>query len=159
MEKLDFGKLMDEKVKFFEDHHTLVLSTCSEGLVTARTVTYSSDGMVFYVMSWDHHEKILQIKKNPQVALARDNISMKGIAEILGPLTDEKSKVGVEVTRKKRSRELENYGRIPGMIMFKVEPYYVKSWVQIDRRFYIEHMDLKNKTAWLEKPEEPHASI
>jgi putative ubiquitin-RnfH superfamily antitoxin RatB of RatAB toxin-antitoxin module len=115
--------------------------------------------LVFYIMSWDHHEKVLQIKKNPQVALVRDNISMKGIAEILGSLTNEKSKVGVEVTRKKRPMELENYGRILGMIMFKVEPYYVKSWVQIDRRFYVEHMDLKNKTAWLVKPEDAHASV
>jgi hypothetical protein len=103
-------------------------------------------------MSWDHHEKILQIKENSNVALARDNISIKGVAEILGKPLDEKSKKGAEATKKKHPKEFEIYRRIPGMIMVRVTPKYIKSWVRIDNKFFIEHLDLKNKVANLEKP-------
>jgi len=39
------------------------------------------------------------------------------------------------------------------MIMVKVTPTYIKSWVRIDSKFFIEHLDLENKAAYLEKPE------
>jgi general stress protein 26 len=152
MEELDFEKLVEEKSKFLEGHHTIVLATSYDGKVSARTVTYATEGLDFYFMSWNHHEKILQIKENPNVALAKDNVSIKGVAEILGKPLDEKSRKGAEATRKKHPKEFEIFCRIPGMILVKVTPKYIKSWVRIDNRFLIEHLDLENKVAYLEKP-------
>ena len=103
-------------------------------------------------MSWNHHEKILQIEENPNVALAKDNVSIKGVAEILGKPLDEESMKGAEVTKRKHPKEFEIFCRIPGMIMVKVTSKYIKSWVRIDNRFLIEHLDLENKVAYLEKP-------
>jgi len=151
---LDFEKVREEKVRFFENHHTIVLATSHNGEVTARTVSYASEGLDFYILSWNHHEKILQLKENPNVALARDNVSMKCVAEILGNPLDEKCKTGAEAIRKKRPREFETYCRIPGMTMIKVTPRYIKSWVPIDNRFYIEHLDLEKGQAYLQKPAE-----
>ena len=51
-------------------------------------------------------------------------------------------------------REFVIFCRIPGMIMVKVTPTYIKSWVRIDNKFFIEHLDLKSKAAYLEKPED-----
>ena len=153
MRELDFEKLREEKIKSLESHHTIILATSHDSKVTARTVTYATEGLDFYFMSWDHHEKILQIKENPNVALARDNISIKGVAEILGKPLDGRSKKGAEVTKKKHPKEFEIFCRIPGMIMVKVTPTYIKSWVRIDGKFFIEHLDLENKAAYLEKPE------
>jgi general stress protein 26 len=125
--------------------------------VTARTVSYATDGLGFYILSWDHHEKVMQIKKNPNVALARDNMSIKGVAKILGNPLDANSRKGAEVIKQKRPREFEIYSHIPGMIMMKVTPSYIKSWVRVDNKFLIEHIDLENKRAYLQKPEEhPH---
>ena len=152
MRQLDFEKLREEKIKFLESHHTIIVATSYDNKVTARTVTYATEGLDFYFMSWDHHEKILQIRENPNVALARDNISIKGVAEILGKSLNEKSKKGAEVTKKKHPKEFEIFCRIPGMIMAKVTPTYIKSWVRIDNKFFIEHLDLENKIAYLEKP-------
>jgi general stress protein 26 len=151
---LDFEKLREEKVRFFEDHHTIVLATSRDERVTARTVSYAAEGLDFYILSWDHHEKILQIKENPNVALARDNISIKGVAEILGKPLDEKSRVGAEVIKKKRPKEFDIFSRIPGMIVVRVTPKYIKSWVRIDSKFFIEHLDLEKKQAYLQKPED-----
>ena len=151
---MDFEKLREEKVRFFQDHHTIVLATSHDDNVAARTVSYSTEGLDFYILSWDHHEKILQIKENPNVALARDNISIKGIAEILGKPLGENSARGADIIKKKRPKEFEIYSRIPGMIMIKVTPTYIKSWVRIDNKFFIEHLDLEKKQAYLQKPED-----
>ncbi len=152
--KLDFERLREEKVRFLEEHHTIVLATSRDDKVTARTVSYSTEGLDFYILSWDHHEKLFQIKENPNVALARDNISIKGFAEILGKPLDEKSARGGEIIKKKRPKEFEIYSRIPGMVIMKVTPTYIKSWVRVDGKFFIEHLDLESKRAYLQKPEE-----
>jgi general stress protein 26 len=152
MEELDFEKLREEKIRFLEGHHTIVLATSHDGKVSARTVTYATEGLDFYFMSWDHHEKILQIRENPNVALARDNISIKGIAEILGKPLEEESRKDAEVTKKKHPKEFDIFCRTPGMIMVKVTPTYIKSWVRIDNKFFLEHLDLENKVAYLQKP-------
>lgn len=151
---MDFERLREEKVRFLEEHHTIVLATSCDDKVTARTVSYSTEGLDFYILSWDHHEKLFQIKENPNVALARDNISIKGFAEILGKPLDEKSARGAEIIKKKRPKEFEIYSRIPGMVIMKVTPTYIKSWVRVDGRFFIEHLDLESKRAYLQKPEE-----
>ena len=153
MEALDFDKLVEEKIKFLREHHTIVLATSTYDKVTARTVSYAAEGLDFYILSWDHHEKIRQIKENPNVALARDNSSIQGVAEILGNPLDEKSRTGAEAIKKKRPKEFEIFSRIPGMIMVKVTPRYIKSWVRVDNRFLIEHLDLENKRAYLQRPE------
>jgi general stress protein 26 len=153
MEELDFEKQVEEKINFLREHHTIVLATSRDDKVTARTVSYATEGLEFYILSWDHHEKIEQIKENPNVALARDNISIKGVAEILGKPLDEKSRTGAEAIKNKRSKEFEIFSRTPGMIMVKVTPSYIKSWVRVDNKFLIEHLDLQNKRAYLQKPE------
>ena len=151
---LDFETIRQEKVDFLKDHHTIVLATSKDGKVTARTVSYATEGLDFYILSWDHHEKILQIKENPNVALARENMSIKGVAEILGRPLDEKCKTGAKAIMKKRPKEFEIFSRIPGMIIVKVTPSYIKSWVRVDNKLLIEHLDLENKQAYLRKPEE-----
>ena len=151
---MDFEKIREEKIRFFEDHHTIVIATSHDNKVTARTVSYATEGLDFYILSWEHHEKIQQIKGNPNVALARDNISIKGVAQILGKPTDEKNKRGAEAIKKKRPKEFEMFSRIPGMIMVKVTPTYIKSWVRVDNRFFIEHLDLEKRQAYLQKPDE-----
>ena len=155
MRELDFEKIREEKIKFFENHHTIILASSHNNKVTARTVTYASEELDFYFMSWNHHEKILQIRGNPNVALSRDNISIKGVAEILGDLSDERSKEGVVITKKKHPKEFRIFSEIPGMIMVKITPTYIKSWVRVDNKFFLEHLDLENKMAYLKKPESP----
>lgn len=76
--ELDFEKVKEEKAKFLDSHHAIMLATSSGNRVTARTVTYASKGLDIYFMSWNHHKKCVQIKGNPRVALCRDNLSIEG---------------------------------------------------------------------------------
>ena len=151
---LSFDKVKEEKSKFLESHHVIVLATSCDNRVTARTVTYATKGLEIYFMSWDHHKKILQIKENPKVALCKDNISIEGVAEILGNPLDERNNEYAEIYKEKLPRDFTGFANLPGMVMVKVTPTLIVSWVRRHNRFFLEYLDLKNKRAYLMKPEE-----
>ena len=81
--ELDYDRIREEKIRFLENHHAIVLATSYNDRVTARTVTYASKGLEIYFMSWSHHKKCVQIRGNPKVALVKDNVNIEGLAEIL----------------------------------------------------------------------------
>lgn len=152
--ELDFEEVREQKIRFLDSHHVIVLATSYDNRVTARTVTYATKGLEIYFMSWDHHKKIIQIRGNPKVALCRDNMSVEGVAKILGSPLEEKNKECAEIFREKYPRDFEGYAHITGMVIVKVEPTLIVSWVRRDDRFFLEYLDLKNKSAYLMKPEE-----
>jgi len=152
--ELNFEKVREEKIRFLDSHHVIVLATSFDDRATARTVTYASKGLEVYFMSWGHHKKCVQIRGNPKVALCRDNLTMEGLGEILGNPLDEKNKEYAEIYRNKLPREFEGFARIPGMVLVKVTPTFMVSWVRIENRFFLEHLDLENKRAYLKTPEE-----
>ena len=57
MEELDFENLKEEKINILGDHHTIVLATSKDDEVTARTVSYSTEGLDFYLLSWDQRAR------------------------------------------------------------------------------------------------------
>jgi general stress protein 26 len=152
--ELDFEKVREEKVRFLDSHHVIVLATSFDNRVTARTVTYASKGLDIYFMSWGHHKKCVQIRGNPKVALCRDNMTIEGLAIILGNPLDEKNKEYAETYTKKLPHDFKGFAHQPGMVLVKVTPTFVVSWVRIENRFFLEHLDLENKRAYLKKPEE-----
>jgi len=152
--ELDYEKVREEKVRFLDSHHVMILATSYDNRVTARTVTFASKGLDIYFMSWSHHKKCVQIRGNPRVALCRDNVSIEGFAEILGNPLDEKNKEVAEIYRNKLPRDFDGFARIPGMVMAKVTPTFMVSWIRVENRFFLEHLDLENKRAYLEKPDE-----
>lgn len=82
--ELDYDRVREEKIKFLENHHAIVLATSYNNRVTARTVTCASKRLEIYFMSWGHHKKCVQIIGNPKVALVKHNVNIEVIAEIQG---------------------------------------------------------------------------
>jgi general stress protein 26 len=152
--ELDFAKVREQKVKFLEGHRVIVLATSRYNRVTARTVTYTTRGSNIYFMSWDHHKKVVQMRENPKVALCRDNVNIEGVAEILGTPLDEKNKECAEIYKKKLPRDFAGFAAKPGMVMVRVTSTFIVSMVRINDRLYLEHLDLRNKVAYLKALEE-----
>lgn len=152
--ELDYDRIREEKIRFLENHHAIVLATSYNDRVTARTVTYASKGLEIYFMSWGHHKKCVQMRGNPKVALVKDNVNIEGLAEILGNPLDDKNKEYAEIYRSKLPRDFEGFAHQAGMVMVKVTPTFIVSMERIDGRLYLEHLDLENKTAYLKKLEE-----
>ena len=57
MEELDFENLKEEKINILGDHHTIVLATSKDDEVIARTVNCSTEGLDFYILSWDQRAR------------------------------------------------------------------------------------------------------
>lgn len=146
--KLDYEEVKEEKARFLESKHTIVLATSYQGRVTARTVTFASKGLHVYFMSWARHTKCAQIRGNPRVALCRDNVQMEGVAEILGDPLDEPSREYAETYRSKLPRDFEMFAHQAGMVMVRVVPALVTTFVRIGGRLYLECLDLEKETAY-----------
>jgi general stress protein 26 len=149
--ELDYEDTKDKIIKFLEAHHAIVLATALDNRVTIRTVTYATKGLEVYFMSFGHHKKVAQMRDNPKVALCNDNVNIEGVAEILGSPLDEKNREYTELYKKKLPRDYAGFAHVPRMVMVKVTPKFIVSMVRIEKKLHLEHLDLKNKRAYLTK--------
>ncbi|MDR2570357.1 MAG: pyridoxamine 5'-phosphate oxidase family protein, partial [Oscillospiraceae bacterium] len=78
---IDYKTLYDEIVKLFEGIQTVVLATCADGHVTARTMNFVNDELTIYFQTSENGRKAEQIRENSNVAVAVDNIQIEAIAQ------------------------------------------------------------------------------
>ena len=147
--RLDFEKARDEKIKFLADHRLMVLATSYNNRVTARTVSYASDVLDIYFMSWEHHTKCVQIKENPLIASCIDNVQIEGKARILGNPMDKKNEAYANIYRTKLPDVFKNFAYQPGMVMVKVTPTFMVTWVKENNLRYLEHLNLVSKVSYV----------
>ena len=153
--ELKFEDVKGEKIRFLEQNDSIVLATSLNNRVTARNVSYASEGLTIIFGAWTHTKKIAQIRANAKVALCRDNVSIEGIAEMVESPQDEENKRLVEIYKKKLPSVFERYfAHFPGTVFVKVTPTLIVSWVSKDNQRFLEYLDLENKRAYLATPEE-----
>jgi general stress protein 26 len=148
-EKLNYDETVKAKVKFLEAHNYMAIATSHNDKVTVRTVTYVSDAMNIYFLSCLHHTKCVQIEANPNVAACIDNIQIQGKAEILGKPLDERNKEYADIYRKKLPAIFEIFSKKPEIVMVKMVPEFFKTFVRDADCECLQHLDLKNKTAYV----------
>ena len=146
-ECLDYHSVRQEKIKFLSDHMLAALATSADDRVTARTVDYASKELDIYFLSWEHHTKCVQIKANPRVALCIDNLQIEGRAKILGSPLDAKNSKAAAIYRSKLPTMFNDFASRPGMVIVKVIPDSIVTFVRSGSRRYWEYLDLTNKTA------------
>jgi uncharacterized pyridoxamine 5'-phosphate oxidase family protein len=77
---LDYNVLSDEIIKLLEKIETIVLATYDGDHVTARAMNLVNNGLTIYFQTGKNSEKGKQIIKNPNVAMAIDNIQIEAFA-------------------------------------------------------------------------------
>ena len=150
--ELEFDEVKEEKVRFLEQNEHVVLATSLNNRVTARTVTYISEGLTIIFYTLTSLKKFAQIKANPKVALCLDNASIEGIAEILGNPRKEENKRLLEIFKKKFGEDWFDWfdSNYPELSVFvKVTPTLIKSYVHKDNTPALEYLDLHNKRAYI----------
>ena len=153
--ELKFDEVKEEKIRFLEQNDRIVLATSLNNRVTVRTVNYASEGLTIIFGSWTHLKKIAQIRANAKVALCRDNVSIEGIAEMVGSPQDEENKRFVGIYKKKLPGLFESwFAHFSGTVFVKVTPTLIVSFVSKDNKPFLEYLDLENKRAYLTRPEE-----
>lgn len=149
MEKLVFVQVKEEKVNFLKEHHLMSLATSLDDRVTVRTVTYASQGLNIYFLSCGYHTKCVQIQGNPNVALCIGNVQVEGNAKILGNPLAGKNQVAAEIYRQQLPEVFANFAPNPEMVLVKVKPTLFATFVKNPERNYLEHLDTKNRIAYI----------
>jgi len=145
---INFNKLKNEIIEELDENKEIVLSTSLSNRVTSRIVSYANDVLVIYFTSWEHNKKILQINANPKVALTLNRIQIEGKAEILGRVTDNDFKNIKTIFLKKYSKKyIDTFFAKPEMILVKITPRSIVKFVNIDKRFHFQVLDLINENA------------
>ncbi len=147
--KLNYGAIVGEIVEILNGNKDIVLATSFNDRVTARTVSFTNNDLIIYFMSWVHNKKIEQIKKNPKVALCLRNLQIEGEAQILGFSYEEKNKNNLEIFKKKFSEFwINTFSAIREMVTVKIVPNAIVKFENINKRFQLQVINVKNKTAF-----------
>jgi general stress protein 26 len=151
-EALNYEEKKEELVRFLAspDNATMVLATAHNDRVLARNVLTASNGLDIYFFTWGHSRKCGQIRGNPRVALCKDKVQIEGVAEILGPLFSEETKVHTDVLRDKFPEAIASWENSPGMVIVSVRPTLAIVGGSADPPC-LEFLDLENKTAYRER--------
>ena len=151
--ELKFEEVKEEKVRFLEKNEFAVLATSLNNRVTARTVTYVSEGLTIIFYTLTSLKKFAQIKANSKVALCLDNASIEGTAEIVGNQQEEEYKRLSEIWKKKFDWFDWFDSNYPELSVFvKVTPTLIESYIQKDNTHAphaLEYLDLQNKRAYI----------
>ena len=138
-------------IEFLEskENTTMVLATSHDDRVLARNVLIANNGLDIYSFTWGHSRKAVQIQKNPRVALCKDTVQIEGVAEIVGGLTDEKSRKYTEIIRKKFPEPVAWWEKFPGMVIVRIRPTSVVIGGSGDDP-HLKFLDLETRTAYAE---------
>ena len=147
--ELSYNEITDEVVKILDQNKDMILATCLNDRVTARTVSFTNDGLIIYFMSWDHNKKIKQIEKNPKVALCLNNLQVEGRAEILGYVNEEKNAQIINIFKKKfPDIWISTFTGIKEMLTIKVTPTTIVKFENIGRRFHFQRISVGERRAF-----------
>lgn len=84
MNELDYNKLSNEVMKKLRKEKSIVLATCADNRVMARMVSHINDGLTILFSTGRNNQKAEQIRQNPNIAFAIDNLKIEAVAEFFG---------------------------------------------------------------------------
>ena len=84
MNELNYSELLNEITEILQKETSITFATCADNQVMARVVCHINYGMNILFSTSMKSQKVEQIKCNPKVALAVNNIKVEGIAELYG---------------------------------------------------------------------------
>lgn len=149
-----FEEIVHEKFKKLEDISDMVLSTSLDKRVTSRVVSTACYGSKVIFLSWGHHTKCVQMSANPMVALCHENFQMEGVATIKGDVLDEKNAALARLYQAKQAKYYDIFSKFPGMQIIEIEIQRISCFGFEGSQFYLDRIDLVNKTAYREDLEQ-----
>lgn len=135
MEILDYFEMKNEIIRRMDLRNNIIIATCDNQRVTARTVYYVNDGLDIYFITSKAYFKFKQIEKNPSVALCFENIQMEGETVILGntsTLHDDKVLAQIH-----NFKEMSRFLQYKNTVLIKVCVKQIEMWKD-NKRVYFE---------------------
>lgn len=128
IEELDYAKLEREVVKLLGKAKHMVLATCADDQVTARTMSCVNDGLTIYCQTGESSTKCRQIVSNSNVALCTGNMQIEGTASIIGHPLAEENEQFVELFKKKHPRSFRLYAHLQDETVLEIKLTKVTLW-------------------------------
>ncbi len=139
----EFEKRLNKLWEDVGDNKIMVLATSSHKRVSARPMSVVMFDDKFYFQTDKEYLKYDQIKKNSNVALSFENVSVEGECRELGnPLKDEKF---CELYENSFEHSFKAYTHLPTEVLFEVEPKLIKLWIYENGVPFLEKLDFENK--------------
>jgi uncharacterized pyridoxamine 5'-phosphate oxidase family protein len=148
-ENLNYSQLKEELITFLSKNKTLVLASCADNRVTARTMSIIHDGIVIYFQTDKEFLKYQQIEKNPNVALCAGNVQIEGRATIMGhPLGNFSFQ---ENFRIHHQSSFMKYSHLKDEVIIEVEPRLITFWKYTDEQVpYRDFLNIPQEKAYRE---------
>ena len=127
-----YGQLLQETEDALETHGIWILSTSLDDSVSSRPMSIVHIGLDIYFQSNRRYEKHAQMTGNPYVALCHDNISIEGLAEVIGGWNAPDIVPVKALYRSKHPRSYASYAALDGQLVYRVRPTRVKLWKYVD---------------------------
>lgn len=149
MEEIDFESLQKETVEFLQDNKFMILATCADHRVTARTVSIINDGLRIYFQTDRNFLKCRQIEENNLVALSTGNIQIEGKAQITGHSLE--NSFFKENYPKSHEGSFRQYSHLRDEVVVEIEPILVTFWkYDSAQRPFREYLMVEEKKAYRE---------
>lgn len=128
METINYNDLKNEIIESLNNKKTAVLATCENNKISARSLSLVNDELTVYFQTDKKFNKCKQIKNNPNVAIAADNIQIEGIAHIVGHPYTEENKTFLELYKKKHYISFKMYSKLEDEVVIKVDCKKITLW-------------------------------
>lgn len=124
--------LREEIIMILKREKHMVLASCSDGRVTARTMSHVSMGTDIYFQTDKKFLKVEQIAKNPRVALCVGNLQIEGIAELGSHPSALEYMEFSRLYKQKHPHSFERYSSLEDEIVIKVKPTLAILWKYVN---------------------------
>ena len=146
-EFIDYNKLEKETFDNLDKKKHIVLATCLNDEPTARTVSYIILDNKIYFQTDIKFDKCMQIEENNNVALCLDNYQIEGTAKILEHPLNEKNERFLNKFKQVHENSFKEYSTLEDEVVIEINPIFIKIWIYIDNKPYIEYLNIVDKVA------------
>ncbi|MCL2056561.1 MAG: pyridoxamine 5'-phosphate oxidase family protein [Oscillospiraceae bacterium] len=148
MTQLDFDEAAGQIISVLQKEKHIVLATSSGGKVTARTMSHVNHGLTVYFQTGSASEKFGQIKSNPNIAFAVNNLQIEAVGEICGHPS--KTPVFIGLYKEKHPSSYEKYTDLEDEVLIKASIVKAIFYKYIDGMPCREIVDVAGKKAYRE---------
>ena len=144
---INYNELEQEIIEVLEKNKIWILSTSENDIVTSRAMSVVNEGLNIYFQTSKGYIKHEQMKKNKNVALCYNNVSIEGIAEELGSWKEEKNSDLLKLYKTHHKGSFDAYGSLEGQVVYKVIPKSIKIWKYVNGKAIREFLYIDEKKA------------
>lgn len=141
-----FQSKVDEFFQLLGANQIMVLATCANNKVTARSMSFVIDNGKLYFQTSKNFCKYEQIKINSNVAVCINNIQIEGICNEIGHPLEKSNSTFAQKYKEFFRGSYDAYSNLPSETTFEITPSLITVWGYDVGKPYREFYEFHSKT-------------